>query len=79
MSAYNSLHIAMPQPDPFNPFNNPTMNVPRHNSQGSLSSNGSSNSYSPNDPNWDPQDMEDQQNRRSSKRGVSTFINKLFG
>lgn len=79
MSAYNSLHIAMPQPNPFNPFNNPVMNTTRHNSQGSLSSNGSSNSFSSPNDNWDPQDMEGLPNRRSSKRGVSTFISKLFG
>lgn len=72
MSALNSLHISMPQPDPFNPYNH-------RNSRSSLSSTGSSNSplSPPNDSNWDPNDMDDG-NRRSAKRGVSTFISKLF-
>lgn len=80
MAGYSSLHITMPQPDPFYPFNNPSINSTRHNSQGSLSSNGSSNSYpSPNNDRWDPQEAEESHGRRPSKRGVSTFINKLFG
>ncbi|KAG2192979.1 hypothetical protein INT46_002915 [Mucor plumbeus] len=72
MSTLNSLPISMPQPDPFNPYNH-------RNSRNSLSSTGSSTSplSSPNDGNWDTIDMDDG-NRRSIKRGVSTFISKLF-
>lgn len=67
--------FSMPPPDPF--FNNPlTMPTARHNSESSMSSNGSSNSYTP--PNSDNQWDEDTNNKRSSKRGVSTFISKLF-
>jgi hypothetical protein len=72
MSTLNSLPISMPQPDPFNPYNH-------RNGRNSLSSTGSSTSplSSPNDGNWDTIDMDDG-NRRSIKRGVSTFISKLF-
>ncbi|CAO3644961.1 unnamed protein product [Mucor fragilis] len=72
MSALNSLHITVPQPDPFNPYSH-------RNSRSSLSSTGSSNSplSPPNDGNWEPNEIDDG-NRRSAKRGVSTFISKLF-
>ena len=73
MSTLNALHISVPQPDP---FNNP---YSHRNSRSSLSSTGSSNSpLSPsNDGNWEPNEIDDG-NRRSAKRGVSTFISKLF-
>ncbi|GAN07006.1 winged helix DNA-binding domain-containing protein [Mucor ambiguus] len=72
MSTLNSLHISVPQPNPFNPYSH-------RNSHSSFSSTGSSNSplSPPNDGNWEPNEI-DEGNRRSTKRGVSTFISKLF-
>ncbi|CEP10918.1 hypothetical protein [Parasitella parasitica] len=71
MSALNPLHISVPQSDPYNLYN-------YRQSRHSLSSTGSSNStLSPNDGTWEPNDI-DEGNRRSAKRGVSTFINKLI-
>lgn len=72
MSTLNSLHISVPQSNPFNPYSH-------RNSRSSLSSNGSPNSplSPPNDGNWVPNEV-DYGNRRSAKRGVSTFISELF-
>ncbi|KAI7906297.1 HSF-type DNA-binding-domain-containing protein [Cokeromyces recurvatus] len=67
MSGLDSLHITVPQPNSYMPYNN---------HRNSLSSNSSSNNSS-NDRNWEPHEIEDS-HRRSTKRGVSTFISKLF-
>ncbi|KAI8978513.1 HSF-type DNA-binding-domain-containing protein [Pilobolus umbonatus] len=66
-------HMTIPQSDTFDTYNS-------RNSRSSLSS---SDSYSPQSPassrdsQWDHKD--DERHRRSFKRGVSTFITKLFG
>jgi hypothetical protein len=62
------MQIPVSQTDPFNTYAH----------RSSFSSNGSSSTSSPNNGNWDFNDVDDS-HRRSSKRGVSTFINKLFG
>jgi hypothetical protein len=62
-----TMRIPVPQTDPFNTYSH----------RGSFSSNGSSPMYSPNNGNWDPNDV-DNSNRQSTKRGVSTFISKLY-
>lgn len=73
MSGLNSLHITVPQAEHYHPYSH-------RNSRSSFSSNGSSGSpiSSTNDGNWDSLDM-DSNDKRSTKRGVSTFITKLFG
>lgn len=71
MSGLDALHITVPQTDHYHPYNH-------RNSHSSMSSHGSSsNGSSPNDVNWDGRDMDDS-HKRSTKRGVSTFISKLF-
>jgi hypothetical protein len=76
MSGLDSLHISIPDAsdpnDPYNSFN--------RSKRSSMSSIRSGNSMpSPYDP---PSDFlsfsEDQVQRRPSKKGVSTFISKLF-
>jgi hypothetical protein len=80
MSGLNNLHITVPQPGHYNNYT--------QRDRSSLSSVGSSNSMSPmpspmtpispQNMNWDCKDMPEDCQRRPSKRGVSTFISKLF-
>ncbi|KAI8991716.1 HSF-type DNA-binding-domain-containing protein [Mycotypha africana] len=68
MSGPEQLHISVPHSEHYNPY-------AHRNSRCSISSAGSSNSpLSPRDGSWSTEEN----HRRSAKRGVSTFISKLF-